>query len=350
MGTQTTISTSEKITMTESTGEGAKKGMGMMFAKCLLLHDTLLALTEAPSNFQFHTVSLPKLNLKTPLQQQKSNEKLVKTQASLDETRAELARLKTEVARLKNDLETMQEWTSETTEGHIEQLQRADAELATKVDELARMGEELATKKHELATKDTTIEKLITLHVAHGLILSRDLSNGNEGDPERGNYGVVTAYIKKSVRGNEILCQMFNTGDDLVFEAIFPNAEDAHNHMYLTVARQNSLTWIAYDTSQYGSQDTNSMVRRFTVHCDGGAQLLAIVTYGFGGNYVVLSDFMNSNSRFYHSEETHPPLFTPDGNRMEVDGEEDMPVDPVPLDENEAEDLYGDVNYQTQDW
>lgn len=297
------------------------------------------------------TPKLERLELKTAKQQE----------SDLAEAKGQIVQLQEELAGLKETVAELQDRHKFTSDEYKTMIERNYVN-----EEKLSIERELCNEKQveidHLIAKITTLElfqqKLAKCTFTH-VYLSRDISNNNVGDPERGNYGLVRVDMSKSIRFRDsdgsisgyCVAEAYNSEDELVFQANWPDEEDTpEKHMYLARTSSNAFTWNAYDTSRYQSEDT--MLRRFTLNftgSTGGAQMIAMLTFGFGGNCEIITDFMTPGSRFYKSEDTLPPRFIPDINRMVVDGEEDIPHDEVPLDESLEEEMYGDVvDYQTQ--
>ena len=110
--------------------------------------------------------------------------------------------------------------------------------------------------------------------------------------------------------------------------------------IHITIGEPNSLTWNAYDTSA----GNGANLRRFFIRFVNGPQMFSFLLYGFGGNYELVNDFLTEGSRFFRTERNRPPHpVIQDVNAMRLDGEgEDLPAEIAPLNEEEAEALYGE--------
>ena len=88
----------------------------------------------------------------------------------------------------------------------------------------------------------------------------------------------------------------------------------------------------------------------FTLRVDHGAQIIALLLHMFGGqNWGLVNEFVTPGSRFFPSMDTLPahPVVR-DLNAMEVDGEVELEHRMMITSGEETEELYGEVNYESQ--
>ena len=119
--------------------------------------------------------------------------------------------------------------------------------------------------------------------------------------------------------------------------------------MKINLNEMNCLTWYAYDTS---GKVEGASLREFTIRFDDGPQMFSFLLYAFTGNYKLVNEFLTPGSRFYPVERTGPPhAVIRDINAMQVDGEvHDLAPQPPPLEDEEAAELYGEVDIMTQNF
>jgi hypothetical protein len=181
--------------------------------------------------------------------------------------------------------------------------------------------------------------------------VTRSLSNETVGDQDRGNLGSGDIFIRKSSKGDAVYYTFQLKRDwDLLLQARLPSdLEDVDKHMKINLNEMNCLTWYAYDTS---GKVEGASLREFTIRFDDGPQMFAFLLYAFTGNYKLVNEFLTPGSRFYPVERTGPPhAVIRDINAMQVDGEvHDLAPQPPPLEDEEAAELYGEVDIMTQNF
>jgi hypothetical protein len=181
--------------------------------------------------------------------------------------------------------------------------------------------------------------------------VTRSLSNETVGDQDRGNLGSGDIFIRKSSKGDAVYYTFQLKRDwDLLLQARLPSdLEDVDKHMKINLNEMNCLTWYAYDTS---GKVEGASLREFTIRFDDGPQMFAFLLYAFTGNYKLVNEFLTPGSRFYPVERTGPPhAVIRDINAMQVDGEvHDLAPQPPPLEDEEAVELYGEVDIMTQNF
>ena len=204
------------------------------------------------------------------------------------------------------------------------------------------------------------INKLMEKKWEHAIVFSahlskpvtRSLSNGTVCDQDRGNLGSGNMFIRKSWKGDEVYYTFQLKRDlDLLLEARLPSdLKGLDRHMKINLTEMNCLTWYAYDTS--GKSEGSASLREFTIRFDDGPQMFAFLLYAFTGNYKLVNEFLTPGSRFYPVERTGPPhAVIRDINAMQIDGEgPDLIPQPPPLEDEEAAELYGEVDIMTQNF
>ena len=172
------------------------------------------------------------------------------------------------------------------------------------------------------------------------------LNNVSLTKPERANLGLGMLCVKKLKFTNELhtILQLIE-GGFLKFQGLVPDGERAHLELQVNMKQQNSITWDVVNTAC-----EPPMYRCFTLGFDYGAHIFTLLVHMFGGqNWALVDEFVTSCSRFFPSSETLPahPLVR-DLNAMEVDGVTELVHCKMATSAEETEELYGEVNYESQ--
>jgi hypothetical protein len=209
----------------------------------------------------------------------------------------------------------------------------------------ARKQKQKGVAMKEASTQTDPWRRTIVFKVYLNKDVTRSLSDPTH-NPERACIGKGELVVLKCDKGNDTVYFCCLIGDDgaLKFQAEIPKSSEAHKHMRLKPGRENSIEWDAYDTSDA----TSAKLRAFTFSFDGGEEMFATLLHFFGGsNIAIVKEFL-LGGRFWAEKETLPPHPVKKGeDDMDVDGEEHRQL---PLREEEANERYGKVTYETQNF
>lgn len=174
--------------------------------------------------------------------------------------------------------------------------------------------------------------------------MTRSLSDPNAKDADkRAIVGTGILTIIRSTRGCETqqVCQLKSNDGELVFQGFLPSAESASNYMHHQ--GNQCLLWDVVNSA--GKQP---MLRRFSIPFDDEIDAIAFLLCAFNNNLDVVKKVVRAKlgDQFYPKARGLPHVASKDTSKMEVDGEEEIPMHEVPY--KESLEIFEDVNIQSQ--
>jgi len=189
--------------------------------------------------------------------------------------------------------------------------------------------------------------------------ITRTISNPNVGNPEeRSTVGLGIARVILTKKGSVTLrCfQLIGEEGELKMEALIPPAKTAHKHLHVHSTEMNTFAWDAYDSSEYScavmaDNNAKTIQREFTIRCKDSLQMMALLFHMFGAkDEALLREFLDSNGRFVLKSKTAPPHPIAKIEDAMDDSEWGVVARKAPLNQEDEEIIYGEVNYMTQEF
>jgi len=174
--------------------------------------------------------------------------------------------------------------------------------------------------------------------------ITRSLSNPNTEDAdERATIGTGILSILRSTRGGDshLVCRLSNDDGEVKFQAILPQAECASDHMH-----HSGTNHIFLDVVNIAVEEP--LLRRFSIPFQDEIDGIAFLLTAFNNDVNLVKKFFKAkpDDQFYPQARGLPHLHCRDVNKMEVDGEEDLPMHDVPY--KKSLEVFDEVNIQTQ--